>query len=868
MNLYYISSKENYTKDDGSSVLGDRGCYLNEMATLGLPIAPAVVFDSKDFETANENEIKDNIKKGVQFIEKIVGKVYGDSSNPLLLKAVISPSIKLSVVKSTHNLGLNSNTVGAFAQKVSSEFAYNEYFNLIIEFSKRFSSQKIPVAKIEEAKKLSPESACKEILSQYSESFTMDPYKQLYEVFITLRNSYFSDPLNKDISCALVIQAMVFGNYPDESFSGTISSRNVVTGEDEIYGWYVANEFELNSDKRLEISKIDQKYYRELEKASDKLETKFKEIRKVKFVVEESNFWLIDQFTEENKSTRAGIRMLLDMYKKNIIEYDFVIKNISDGAIASLLHPEIDNESAKKFKYIDVGEMGSPGAAKGKVYFSTPKLLEAYKDAKVKGQDTNMILCMEATYAGDVQAIEIGSGVICSEGGYASHAPVVARSLGKAAIIGQDFNIGEDSLTIGDTIIKEGDYISMNVPSFASPRIYFGETELIIPDPSQNGLSELMEIISAKEKNKKDADITFQIMANADTVEETKAALNFGAEGIGLCRTEHMFFNKDRINLFRLLLINEDENVRTKVLEQLKKIQKKDFYELLDILDGRPLTVRLLDAPMHEFIPTKKEEVEEVKNLLKEYDDKSYNSNLENIFARLKETNPMLGNRGCRFGISFPDVYQMQIAALLEAATDLHLNTNGNKLIKLKIMFPLISTTEELKFLKNGKDIEGTVIPGYKGTEKEVLRKYNLDVFPFESIEVGVMIELPSAALLSGELAKYSSFFSFGTNDLTQTTHGLSRDDINSFYPNYTQYDIMDNNPFLTLSDPVKNLISYATVNGRLTRPDIYTSLCGEQGAEPKDIEFCINNKLNSVSCSPFKIPLARLAAAKFFIDK
>ncbi len=866
MRIYNLNQNDYCTGNNVSETLGDRGCFLNQMAILELPISPAFVFDADAFKSFSESDIIGKSKPAVKVIEKITGKTYSSPQNSLLLKMVLSPSLKLSTHHSVHNLGLNSEVVEGFAEKTTPEFAYQEYRHLIINFLTLFAEeQNISEIEIEEVNKMPAKEGCNSLLSKYSSSIPTDVYAQIKQVFLSLRRTYYTDQLNADIPCALVVQAMMFGNYIGDSVSGNISTRDTITGEKNIKGKFIKNAFDLSENGSQPISEIDTKYLTEIEKTADKLEQKFKEIRRIKFVVEESRFWLIDQFTETEKSIRAGLRVLLDLHSQKNITTEYLLKNASYGEMASLLHPEIDQDSASKIKFVEVGEIGSAGAATGRVYFSAGKLMESYRNAKVQGGDTNTILCMPATYAGDVQAIEISNGVICSEGGYASHAPVVARSLGKAAVLYKDLEIKEDSAVIDGNVVKEGDYISFSVSSFKTPRIYFGKTDLVVSDPEENGLLELMAIVSDKlNKLKEKGDLDIEVLANADTLKDAKAALKFGAEGIGLCRTEHMFFAEDRVNYFRLLLVSENSEIRTQVLEKIKAFQKRDFMDLLKVLNGKMLTVRLLDAPLHEFIPTKQSEIDDVKALLEEYKVEGV-VDIDSGFERLKESNPMLGHRGCRFGISYPEVYQMQEAALFEAAVELSEDEHNENPIRLKIMFPLIAVPEEFRFLLNGRDIEGTVIPGLKGIAKEVLKKYSLQEMPCE-YEVGVMVELPAAALLASDLARYASFFSFGTNDLTQTTYGISRDDINSFYLSYTQYDVISENPFMFLSEPVKDLLLHAISSGRIVRPDLNVSLCGEQGSELKDIEFCIKNKFNSISCSTFKVPLAKLAIAKYCI--
>ena len=556
MRIYNLNQNSRCTANNVSEILGDRGCFLNQMASLELPISPSFVFDADAFKSLNSLDIIEKSKTGIEVIEKITNKSYSSPDNFLLLKIVLSPSLKLSTRHSVHNIGINNDVIKAFAAKTTEEFAYQEYRVLILNFLTLFSEeQTISQAEIEEVGKMPAKEACNALLSQYGSSFPMDAYEQLKQIFLSLRKTYYSDKLNADIPCALVIQAMMFGNYIGDSMSGSISTRDTITGAKTIEGRFIKNTFDISKTGSQPISEIDIEYLNDIEKFAGKLEQEFKEIRKIKFVVEESKFWLIDQFTETEKSVRAGLRVLLDLHSEKVITTDYLLKHASYGEVATLLHPEIDQDSANKIKFTDVGVVGSVGAATGRVYFSAEKLMEAYRSAKVKGEDANTILCMASTYAGDVQAIEIGNGVICSEGGYASHAPVVARSLGKAAVLYKDLKIKENSAVIDGHLVKEGDYISFSVSSFQSPRIYFGKTDLVVSDYEENGLLELIAIVSDKiEKIKEKGDLDIEVLANSDTPKDAQASLKFGAEGIGLCRTEHMFFAEERINYFRLLL--------------------------------------------------------------------------------------------------------------------------------------------------------------------------------------------------------------------------------------------------------------------------------------------------------------------------
>ena len=509
----------------------------------------------------------------------------------------------------------------------------------------------------------------------------------------------------------------------------------------------------------------------------------------------------------------------------------------------------------KNIKSIKGGIAGSTGAAIGRVFFSTPKLLEEYKKAIMHGGDTNLILVLVSSYAEDVKAIEVAQGVVTCEGGFSSHAPVVARSLGKVAMVQPEMKIKGNSFTIAGKTVKEGDYISINVPYYEEPTLYLGKVELIEPDFKKNGLFDFLEIVERHIGE-------FNVRANADQGRDATLANDFKANGIGLCRTEHMFFNEKRIMKFREMIIAKNYEERLKVLEALKPMQRSDFYELFKIMAGKPVTIRLLDAPLHEFLPRTEESMQEFIKYMQGRNKSLKADEIREKCEELEEMNPMLGHRGCRVAVTYPEIYEMQCKAIFEAAC--MLKKEGIEVVP-EIMIPIVMSEQEIKFIKNGKKIEGKEVRGIRDIKDEVLEEYGISELDYK---VGTMIELPAAALLSGSIAEYAEFFSFGTNDLTQTTYGLSRDDSNSFFPDYSLYDLMKENPFKVLGEPVKELIAISTLRGRLTRPDLKIGLCGEHGANPDNIAFCIETGLNYVSCSPYAIPLAKLGIAQYNIAK
>ena len=502
------------------------------------------------------------------------------------------------------------------------------------------------------------------------------------------------------------------------------------------------------------------------------VEDQFKEIRSIRFTIENGRVWLIDQRPLMSKSTQSDIKTLLDLYRRKIINKEYLINAIKPEQLNEILHPIINPRSVKELKSIKGGVAGAPGAAIGKVYFTTNGLIDAYKIAQQKGLDTRLILCMNSTFAEDVKAIEVATGVLSAEGGYAAHASVVARQYGKISLVADNLKVTGNKATIDGKILKEGDTITLNVPHYGDPHIYFGEAELIEPNPEESGLIEFVGIIKSSLGD-------FHVRVNADKARDANLAIKFGADGIGLCRTEHMFFDSKRINVFRRMIISDTFNERVKALKKLKTMQKDDFYQIFKVMNGKEVTIRLLDAPLHEFLPHNKDEMQLFINFMKNEKDaknvtaKEISENMDN----LREFNPMLGHRGCRIAVSYHEIYEMQMEAIFEAIYKL--KSEGVK-VRPEIMIPLIMNEDELKLIIYGKKIEGQTYKGLKQIEIDLRKKLKAPYVPYR---FGTMIELPVAALAAGEIAKYAGFFSFGTNDLTQTTIGLSRDDYTSFMP-------------------------------------------------------------------------------------
>ena len=864
--FYSFSSTEYIDIKETEELVGIRGKRLMELASLGAPILPGFMLPNETVNeiTENSKDAKKFLIEPIAKVDRLLNKSYNDEKNPLLIKIVESPMLNMIHAFSIHNVGLCDKTIGGFITFVGEEFAYHEYRNVLrklIELEKKTDideerSKKLDKfsQKLKSSKKKKPiREAIEEFKSLYPKEIYSNAYDQL-NFTIELFNKFFKKS-SSNVDSALLVQAMTFGNYGEESYFGSTYSRNIITGENEISGEFFVNAFDSTETKGKPIGKIDSEYLEELKRLASELEKYFKEIRQIRFTVENSMFWVIDQVPVPNKSIQAEMKTMLDLHSQNIVDDKFVINAIKPGRLSEILHPIMDTKSAEKLQSVKGGIAGAVGAAIGRVYFSTEKLLKAYKRATQTNKDPNCILVMSSTFAEDVKAIEVAKGVLSSEGGYASHAPVVARSLGKVALVYPGITFQKDGVKIGKKIVKEGDYLSLNVPYYETSTIYFGKVDLIEPSPEGSGLLEFLNIV---QRNIDD----FDVHANADQPKDAELAKLFKAQGIGLCRTEHMFFHEKRINMFRAMIIAGDVKEREKALEKLREMQVADFYKLFKIMEGLPVTIRLLDAPLHEFLPHSKDMMDAFIKFMRARYPKLTTEEIRLRSDMLKEFNPMLGHRGIRIAISYPEIYNMQVRAIFEAAYSL--KKEGVD-ARPEIMIPLVMSANEIKTIRNGKRIEGKAIKGIHAIEAEVRKSFGTEPRDFK---VGTMIELPAAALQADKIARYADFFSFGTNDLTQTTNGLSRDDFNNFFTDYNEFDLLEHNPFKVLGEQVKELVKLAAERGKLTRPDIIMGLCGEHGAEPANIPFVREAGLNYVSCSPYGIPIAKLAIAQMNVGE
>jgi pyruvate,orthophosphate dikinase len=879
--IHFFSQKNIIPADITPDLLGIRGRQANEFAELGFPILPGFILDAKISSNIKIDAIKKDLNTLLDACGGMVGKKYGDRDNPLLLKIVISSNLAITTYPTLHNYGLVKTTIDGFAKWVGGDFAAHEVLFLIRGMLKLEERIKELEANTKEREEISSrlkaldrilgirgpsnelgkkgkapaiDKPAAEYMDEYAGYFPAGFFDnagdQLFLALNEISRMFRMDDQN-DNDTALMVAPMVYGNYGKDSCSGDYFSRNVVTGEKKLQGQFFQEKFNEIDASGQEIGKIDPRYLKDLQKIAWTLEDKFKEIRRVRFTVENGKLWLIEQRPVEQKSTQADIKLLLDLADRKVVDKSYVIQAVDPLRLNEVLHPVIDPTGAKGLRSWRGGIAGAPGAAIGQVYFSTDSLLEAQKLALQKGQDTRFILVLASSFAEDVKAIEVSTGILTAEGGYSAHASVVARQYGKVSLVAPELKIQGKQAVLGNLSFAEGDYLTVDVPFYGQSTVYQGTAKLIEPDPKESGLLDL--IAAAKGFLKK-----FQIRANADTPRDAALALAFGAEGIGLCRTEHMFFRAERINVFREMLLSNNEKERTKALDKLQVMQREDFYEIFKVMAGKEVTIRLLDSPLHEFMPHNEEEL--AAYLAHAAKGKKQKPSKAEILARidaLHEFNPMLGHRGCRIAVSYPEIYAMQIRAVFEAAYRLRSEKVD---VRPEIMVPIVMNASELKLLAYGKKIEGANYLGIVDIEENLRLEQKAPVVDYS---IGTMVELPAAALGAGEIARYAGFFSFGTNDLTQTTLGISRDDFTAFMPDYTRFDLIKGNPFSTLDPRVKDIIDLAVERGRLTRPDLVCGLCGEHGANPGNVRFCMDAGLNYVSCSPYSVPIALLAVAR-----
>ena len=859
------------------NLLGGKGCGLHDMSSIGLPVPPGFTITTEvctyyyDHNKTYPATLDADVKAAMTKIEGIVGKKFGDVANPLLVAVRSGARVSMpGMMDTVLNLGLNDQTVEGLAKLSNNpRFAYDSYRRFIQMFSNivlvvpHDNFEKIlSAAKAKAGVKLDYElnaDQLKEVVAEYKKmvketrgkEFPQDVNEQLKEAIHAVFGSWNNERaityrnLN-DIphtwGTAVNVVAMVFGNMGNDCATGVCFTRNPATGEKVFYGEYLINAqgedvvAGIRTPQQISIAgkqaqhselpsmeEVMPEIYKQLLDIRDKLEKHYKDMQDIEFTIQSGKLYLLQQRSGK-RTAKAAVKIAVDLVNEGIVDKGRALCLVEAVSINQLLHPQIDKNAQKKV--LVKGLPASPGAACGKIVLTAE---EAEKEAK---NGESVILLREETSPDDITGMHVAKAIITCRGGMTSHAAVVARGMGRPCITGasdMEINMETKEVKFGATLLKPGDWISM---SGDLGEVYEGKVPTIEPELS----GEFETLMKWADETRK-----LQVRANAETPKDAKQARKFGAQGIGLVRTEHMFFDPKRILSVRKMIIADNQDEKIQALKELLPYQTSDFEELFTIMEGLPVTIRLLDPPLHEFLPKTEPEIQELA--------KAINVDVELIHKRigaLKELNPMLGNRGCRLGISRPEITEMQAKAIFTAA--MNVQKKGFKVFP-EIMIPLAMSKRELDILKEIVVKEHDEIE--KANNVKIEYKY------------GTMIELPRAALLADELAQTAQFFSFGTNDLTQTTFGISRDDF-TYHDCYKKQGILDSDPFAVLDQQgVGLLIKGAVEKGKKVRPDIKLGICGEHGGEPKSIQFADSVGLTYVSCSPFRIPIARLAAAQ-----
>jgi len=870
--IYRFNNQSSQYLSNNKDILGGKGANLAQMVAIGLPVPPGFTISTKvcEYFYKNNNRLpKKLIKKinhEIKIIEKISKKKLGDSLNPLLVSVRSGAKVSMPGMMDTIlNLGLNDRTVVALKKKTSNgRFAKDSYRRFIqmysnvvlgIEsyiFEELIENYKLTKGVIQDTELEENDwdgliENFKDIVKEKTKKkFPQDVNDQLRGAISAVLLSWNSkraktyrkiNYIPDHWGTAVNIQVMVFGNMGENCATGVAFTRNPSTGAKEIFGEYLINAQgeDVVAGTRtpknlLTMSKFMPKVFQQLKKIFKQLEKKYRDMQDIEFTVENNKLWML-QTRSGKRTTKSAIKIAVDMVKEKLITKKEAVLRINPNTLHTLLHPTL-NEKAEK-KIIATGLPASPGAASGKVTFS------ADEAERLKEQMQDIILVRIETSPEDINGMHVANGILTARGGMTSHAAVVARGMGKPCVSGSsEIKIDYENKLFksANLEVKEGDVITIDG---GSGKVMLGKVPTVKPDLS----GDFLKLMLWADHYRK-----LRVRTNAETPTDTKTARDFGAEGIGLCRTEHMFFDEKRIVSVRQMILSKTPEDRKKALEKILPYQKSDFFEIFKIMNGLPVTVRLLDPPLHEFLPKTDRDIE---NIAKELNIS--NQNIKSRIIDLHEQNPMLGHRGCRLGISFPEIYQMQCQAIFEALAECK-----NKKIKLvipEIMIPLVSTAAEIKILRSLVE----------KTAEKIQKIHSIKIKYY----VGTMIELPRAALRAKDIAKYADFFSFGTNDLTQTTFGISRDDSGKFLNDYVENNIFYEDPFVSIDERgVGELIKIATERGRMQKKSLKLGICGEHGGDPASIEFCERTKLNYVSCSPYRVPIARLAAAQAYLKK
>ncbi len=869
--VYFFGSGKAEGKAEMKYLLGGKGANLAEMVNLGVPVPPGFTITTqacirysaqgKQWPAGLEEQVATHLAH----LEQVTGKGFGDPKNPLLVSVRSGAAFSMPGMMDTIlNLGLNDATVQGMIQKTENpRFAYDAYRRFMQMFSNVVLGIKHELFEhaLEARKRalkviLDPDVSAegwkaligdyhKIVKEQTGRAFPTDPKEQLRMAINAVFSSWNNDRattyrnLNKiphDLGTGVNVQSMVFGNMGGRSMTGVCFTRNPSTGEAVFYGEYLVNaqgeDVVAGIRTPQPIAKMAKEFpalYKQLHQICQRLETHYRDLQDLEFTVEEGTLFLL-QTRNGKRTAQAAVRVAVELVKEKLIDKHTALLRVNPEQLDQLLHPTVDPKA--KVKIIAKGLPASPGAAVGQIVFHAQRAMELAEGG------VQVILVRQETSPEDIGGMAAAQGILTARGGMTSHAAVVGRGMGKCCVVGcNELIVREDEhrMSIGQLTLKEGDVISLNG---STGEVMLGEVSLVTPTLTDS----FRQLLVWADQTRK-----LQVRANADTPGDAKVARNFGAEGIGLCRTEHMFFGEERLPIVREMILAKDTAARKASLAKLLPFQKADFLGLFKEMAGLPVTIRLLDPPLHEFVPQTPEDIEKVATQM--------GVSVQQVTDTVKylhEVNPMLGHRGCRLGVTFPEIIEMQARAIFEAACEL--NKQGQRVIP-EVMVPLVGHVNEFTFTKR------LIV----NVANETMQRYGVQ---FKYL-IGTMIEVPRAAVVADEIAKEAEFFSFGTNDLTQMTFGFSRDDIGKFLPHYLKEGILKQDPFIAIDQAgVGALMRMGIDKGRGVRKDLKVGICGEHGGESSSVEFCHRIGLNYVSCSPFRVPIARLAAAQAVVRK
>ncbi|MFQ5691768.1 MAG: pyruvate, phosphate dikinase [Nitrospinota bacterium] len=864
--VYAFGKDRTDGRADMKNLLGGKGANLAEMAGLGLPVPPGFTISTEAcvhyFENggAYPDGMWDEVRDQLSRLEEAMGAKLGDAENPLLVSVRSGARTSMpGMMDTVLNLGLNDRSVeGLVARSGNARFAYDSYRRFLTMFGDVVLGvkhadfeQRLEALKEREGVRLDTEvsvEGLRALVEEYKalirektgKDFPQDAFEQLKLAINAVFDSWNTDRaktyrrlngIPDDWGTAVNVQAMVYGNLGPTSATGVAFTRDPATGEKKFYGEFLVNAqgedvvAGIRTPEPIERLKEEMpEAYAELEGIYRTLESHYKDMQDIEFTIQDGTLYML-QTRVGTRTAAAAVRIAVEMVEEGVIDKEEALLRLDPDQMEQLLHPQIDPDAS--FQVIARGLAGSPGSAVGKAVFAAGRAEELAQEGE------RVILVRTETSPEDIGGMHASQAILTSRGGLTSHAAVVARGMGKCCVVGcGDITVDEAGkrFTVGDLEVKEGDVITLNG---STGEVILGEVPLVNPELG----GDFGRVLEWADEVR-----TLGVWANADTPVDARVSRDNGAEGIGLCRTEHMFFEGERIHAVREMILADSEEGRRKALAKILPMQTADFEEIFEVMDGLPTVIRLLDPPLHEFLPKTDEDMETVAR-----ETGTTVGYIQAVTEHLREFNPMLGHRGCRLGISHPEIYEMQAEAILTAACA---QTRKGKKVLPEIMIPLISGPEELRACR------------------EMVERAARKVFDQEGIEVGytvgTMIELPRACLVADAVAEYAEFFSFGTNDLTQTVYGLSRDDAGSFLPSYVAEGMMDGDPFVAI-DPVGvgGMVRMGVDLGRKTRPDLKIGICGEHGGEPSSVEFFHDAKLDYVSCSPYRVPIARLAAAR-----